>query len=180
MLFFMVTGYSEESEGTALANALGQAMALAEDAESVHVIILGMVQVGIGWQVSVKVVVEPRMEVKSRQKPGAPDQHKTEHEKDDEDQASLIHFYALSQTSTLLAEYLMEQTFEPYVHILTEGPLWDEAVNYYPDVEFYEAAHGEGIKAYETSHPDAQLALDRFVGRLREIHTMDNPAPAGG
>lgn len=176
MFFYVVTGFSESSEGEAMGNALGSAASFGEEAESVHVLVLSVSQVDGGWQVVVKVVIEPRIKPERAQIVGAkqPD-HK--HKKDEEDGAflPLIHFYAMSRHADILHEVVMHQFTHAFEHVMEPGPLWEEALNFYPDVDFYEATHPAMTHIYDTSHPDTQLALSQFVDNLRTAH--DPPKP---
>ena len=84
-----------------------------------------------------------------------------------------MHIYAHIQEASwvqdYVSDYMNDHMADVFIHIMEEGPLWHEAVNYFPDAEFYEAAHSAQVQTYETMHPEVQMQLDQFIGRLREL-----------
>ncbi len=183
MLFSVATGTSDVSEGEAFANAMSAAVASGEGAESVHIIVMSIAQLGDTWQVVVKVVIEPRAEASPAPDLGLEEEeaalrHKRANQDLDEDMAVLIHFYVLPDHEDFLIDYMRDFALEhSYYHVIPEGSLWDEAVNYFPDVEFYEAAHAVNVTTYDTSAPATRLELEHYVANLKKNQNAEDLEP---
>lgn len=179
MLFFVATGYSESGESEAVSNALGVAAGMGEEAESIHVMVLGVVKTGAGWQATVKIVVEPKMELKKGKDAEEEDDVCLELDrKAEDDRKARIHLYAHVRMDLFDAVHRLTMLGYSgiYTHYIEEGPLWNEVLNYYPDVDFYEVTHPEGVKAYKTDHPDVRRDLEKLTLNLKTAHLEKEPA----
>lgn len=175
MFFYVMTGYSEVSAEDALEAAVGDAVqGYGEEAESVHIIILGVVKVGDGWRALVRVVVEPK--VKEPKEKAARDDEENkkklkqkEHGEIHPDQPHpVIHFHVMDELEVVLGAALSELGLEGddyYLHVMAEGPLWLNVQGQFPDIDFYEAVHSEEIEM----HPeDIRPLLEQERVMLRQ------------